>query len=622
MTRLFASIILAFSLIFCGAAPEALALTAPQTTSAKKKKSSSSATSSKKKSGSSTSKKSGSKGSTRSSSKAAAATAPQKPMTAAEVKRAQERNATEIRETKQKITLNTRETEKRLNQLNLLEGEITDCNRRIGTLSTHIDSINLNINHANDSIAALDRRLAAISQQYVKSLRKTQGRRQQMNALAFIFSSDSFSQAYRRMRSLRQFSKWRQRRSQEINATRQQITEQRNHLAALRGDASASMGKLNGERSSLVKKQGETSVLVSRLKQEGSELKQIMERRQREAASLDAELDRIIAAEARRQEQLQRQKEEAERRAREDADRKAREAEAAQKAREAQEEAARIAAAEQRAEAEARKKAEAKAAAEREAALKKAKSDAERERIRQEAAAKAEKLAQEQARKEREAAAKAEKEKIRAEREAEQKAAREAAKNGRPVKHTGKNNNGRNSGGDDDSEQPNVTLPNTPTLPTAPVAGESGVASATAIPAGVDFDAAKGKLPFPVSGSYTIVKRFGTQQHPTLPHVTINSSGIDLATANGAAVRCVFDGEVSAVFRPDGYNNVVVIRHGRYMTVYANLGSISVSTGQKVKAGQTIGTVYTDPANDNRSILHFEIRNQRVKENPEHWLRR
>ncbi len=95
-----------------------------------------------------------------------------------------------------------------------------------------------------------------------------------------------------------------------------------------------------------------------------------------------------------------------------------------------------------------------------------------------------------------------------------------------------------------------------------------------------------------------------------------------MATAAGASVRTVFDGEVSAVFRPDGYNNVVVIRHGRYMTVYANLGSLSVSTGQKVKAGQSIGTVYTDPNDNNRSVLHFEIRNQRQKEDPELWLRR
>ena len=95
-----------------------------------------------------------------------------------------------------------------------------------------------------------------------------------------------------------------------------------------------------------------------------------------------------------------------------------------------------------------------------------------------------------------------------------------------------------------------------------------------------------------------------------------------MATAAGASVRSVFDGEVSAVFRPDGYNNVVVIRHGRYMTVYANLGTLSVSTGQKVKAGQQIGTVYADPNDDHRSVLHFEIRNQKQKENPELWLKK
>ena len=142
------------------------------------------------------------------------------------------------------------------------------------------------------------------------------------------------------------------------------------------------------------------------------------------------------------------------------------------------------------------------------------------------------------------------------------------------------------------------------------------------VPAGSNFGNCKGRLPFPVEGRYTIVKRFGRQKHPTLPHVETTNSGIDMQTSPGAPVRCVFDGEVSAVFRPDGYNNVVVVRHGEYMTVYANLGSITVSTGQKIKAGQSIGTVYTDANDGNRSILHFEIRHRRAKENPELWLKR
>ncbi|MDE6627820.1 MAG: M23 family metallopeptidase, partial [Muribaculaceae bacterium] len=225
---------------------------------------------------------------------------------------------------------------------------------------------------------------------------------------------------------------------------------------------------------------------------------------------------------------------------------------------------------------------------------------------------------------------KAQAEKEAAEKDAAKKAGKEAAdkkeknkkekkkKGEKPVRHTGKNN-GR---GESTAPAP-AAAADAPRLNSQPAAtGVEGVAASSPVPAGVDFNAAKGKLPFPVQGRYTIVKRFGRQKHPTLPHVETNNSGIDIAADRGAAVRAVFDGEVSAVFRPDGYNNVIVLRHGRYMTVYANLGSISVATGQKVKAGQTLGTLFADPgAPDARSVLHFEIRNQRQKENPETWLR-
>ena len=211
---------------------------------------------------------------------------------------------------------------------------------------------------------------------------------------------------------------------------------------------------------------------------------------------------------------------------------------------------------------------------------------------------------------------KADREAARKAKEQEKAAAREQAKKGKPVKHKGKNNlRGATS-------EPEHSEAVAPVLKAPAVAGESGVAGNVAAPSAGDFGACKGKLPFPVTGKYTIVKRFGRQKHPTLPHVETTNSGIDLATGAGADVRCVFDGEVSAVFRPDGYNTVVVIRHGSYMTVYANLGTLSVSSGDKVKAGQTIGTVYADPNDDNRSVLHFEIRNQRQKENPELWLRK
>ncbi len=542
-----------------------------------------------------------------------------KPRTAAEVKRAKEKNTREMRETKRKITLNTRETEQRLNQLNLLEGELANCNVNIGRLSGRVDSINGAIRVANDSISSLDARLAAITDKYVKAVRRTQGTRKHMSQMAFIFSSDSFSQAYRRMRALRQFSKWRKRRSAEISDMRKELDGRRAELETLKKSAAAALGSLNNERSVLQRKQAETGRLVDRLKSEGAELNAIMDRRRREAQSLDAELDRIVAEEVARQERLRREQEEAERRARAEAERKARE----------QEEARRQAEAEAAAEAEAVRKAEAEAAAAKEAARKARAAKEAEEKARKEAQA-AEEQARKQAdkeskRKAKEAAAaakKAEKERVAAEREAarrqaeaDKKLAQQRARGGKPVKHTGKNNLGKVSGSESGAPAPKLSTP-------AVSGAASGVAPKMDANIGGDFADYKGRLPFPVAGRYTIVKRFGRQKHPTLPHVETTNSGIDMQTEPGTGVRAVFDGEVSAVFRPDGYNNVVVIRHGKFMTVYANLGAISVSTGQKVKAGQSIGTVFTDANDSNRSVLHFEIRNQRQKENPELWLRR
>ena len=351
-----------------------------------------------------------------------------------------------------------------------------------------------------------------------------------------------------------------------------------------------------------------------------------MDRRQREARALDAELDRIIAEEAARQERIRREKEAAERKAAAEARRKA-EAEAAAKA-EAEREAAEKAEAERLAAVEAEKARaaarEAQKAKEAEKAAQARAAEAERK-----AAAEADKeqrkLAEKKAKQERAAAKKAEQERVKAEREAakrqaeaDKQAAQAKARAGKPVKHKGKNNMGGAA-----LPASSSTTEAAATRLAAPVAtGASGIAT-TAVEAdlGSDFEKARGRLPYPVSGRYTIVKGFGRQKHPTLPHVETNNSGIDMQTEPGATVRSVFDGEVSAVFRPDGYNTVVVIRHGRYMTVYANLGAISVSNGQKVKAGQAIGTVFTDTADANRSVLHFEIRNQRVKENPTAWLR-
>ena len=122
----------------------------------------------------------------------------------------------------------------------------------------------------------------------------------------------------------------------------------------------------------------------------------------------------------------------------------------------------------------------------------------------------------------------------------------------------------------------------------------------------------RGRLPMPLSGK--IVSHFGQYNVAGMSNIRLNNDGINIKGAPGSAVRSVFMGEVSGVFMAGGMS-VVMVRHGIYISVYANLGSVSVSKGQKVGTGQTIGTV------GKTGILQFQLRKETAKLNPEQWLR-
>ena len=136
-----------------------------------------------------------------------------------------------------------------------------------------------------------------------------------------------------------------------------------------------------------------------------------------------------------------------------------------------------------------------------------------------------------------------------------------------------------------------------------------------------NFESNKGQLLFPVSGRYRVVRGFGRQKHPELEHVETENSGIDVEAVGGGVARAVFEGRVSEIFRQPGYNTIVMVRHGNFLTIYANLSSINVKKGDVVTAGQTIGTIYPDPDEDGCSILHFELRKERTKLNPLQWVK-
>ena len=135
---------------------------------------------------------------------------------------------------------------------------------------------------------------------------------------------------------------------------------------------------------------------------------------------------------------------------------------------------------------------------------------------------------------------------------------------------------------------------------------------------GKDFASNKGKLPWPIlTGS--IIRGYGQQESKLLKGIKTTSEGVDIAAKKNSVVRSVFNGKVTKVAHIPGGNDVVIIRHGEFLTLYSNLVNLVVSTGDEVKAGQTLGTVYTEK-NAVQGTLHFEIWKEFRSQNPKVWL--
>jgi septal ring factor EnvC (AmiA/AmiB activator) len=126
------------------------------------------------------------------------------------------------------------------------------------------------------------------------------------------------------------------------------------------------------------------------------------------------------------------------------------------------------------------------------------------------------------------------------------------------------------------------------------------------------------KLPWPLERGL-ITEKFGEHNHPVLRGIKVRNDGVDISTNPGEKVRAVFNGTVKNIIVIPGMNRVVIIRHGSYLSVYANLVDVNVKPGDNVKTKQNIGTLATDKES-NMSILKFQIWKENEKQDPERWL--
>lgn len=133
----------------------------------------------------------------------------------------------------------------------------------------------------------------------------------------------------------------------------------------------------------------------------------------------------------------------------------------------------------------------------------------------------------------------------------------------------------------------------------------------------VPIPAFRGSLPWPVAGKIRVP--FGLRKHARFDTYTVQN-GVEIEAPVDTPVLAVHEGTVVFAERFSGYGIMVILDHGgKHHSLYAHLGEALVKPGQKVREGETLGTIggtgLEGPG------LYFEMRFQGKPEDPQGWLR-
>lgn len=515
----------------------------------------------------------------------------------------------EIQENELQVKKKQKDVDQRLQKIMLLDTEIGQQQKTIDQIATDVKGINGNIEVLKGQLKSLQTQLTERRKKFILSMRYMARHRSIQDKIMFIFSAKSLSQMYRRLRFVREYASYQRAQGELLKAKQAQIDNKHIQLKQVRVQKYTLLYKDRQAHAQMQSKRLEQQQVVNSLKKDQQTLQTVIAQRRKTQQTINAQIDKLVAIEIQKARIRAQAEARAQAAARAAAAKKraediARKREAAIKA--AQENARRVAEAKAR---EAKAKAMAEAA-ERAAEKERREAAEKAEKARQEAE-KARQAALQEASARREAARKkaedAERKAKEAQQQAEKKAAAEKALAYQQAREAEANRIAAERKAAADKERAAREAEAARKANTA----DNSLTNADRAMTG-SFANNRGRLPMPMAGK--IVTHFGQYNVAGMSNIRLNSNGINIKGAAGSPVRSVFMGEVSGIFNAGG-STIVMVRHGIYISVYCNLANVSVHRGQNVGTGQTLGTV------NSTGVLHFQLRKETAKLNPEQWIR-
>ncbi|MDE5929199.1 MAG: hypothetical protein K2H03_01835, partial [Muribaculaceae bacterium] len=246
------------------------------------------------------------------------------------VRKEQQDTRRKIKRTQGEINENTAKTREGLRQLGEIEADIAVRQQAIDRTGERIAELNSRIALLTDSAEMLENNIALLKNDYAESLRAMRRQRQTLNTISYLFSAESFAQAFRRVRYLNELGDWRHSKTLRLGKAVDELNTRKAEIDSARQRLADEQAALLSARSQLDKRRGEAATLVGELRKQGRTLNAELRRQQQQLNELNRELDRAVAEEVRRAEEERRRKaaeEEARRRAEEERRRKQQESE-------------------------------------------------------------------------------------------------------------------------------------------------------------------------------------------------------------------------------------------------------------------------------------------------------